>query len=130
MRLIVGGRGQGKRAYALQLVGCGEEDVADGEKCSLQDIRRCRIFDGLHRWVRRELEAGRDPWPALVEAMESNPDMVILCDEVGCGIVPIEPFQRQWREETGRICCKLAQQARQVQRVYCGIATTLKEEKR
>ena len=79
---------------------------------------------------RRELEAGRDPWPALVEAMESNPDMVILCDEVGCGIVPIEPFQRQWREETGRICCKLAQQARQVQRVYCGIAATLKEEKR
>ena len=55
-----------------------------------------------------------------------NPDMVILCDEVGCGIVPIEPFQRQWREETGRLCCLLAQRAQRVERIFCGIAMTLK----
>ncbi|MBC8569300.1 bifunctional adenosylcobinamide kinase/adenosylcobinamide-phosphate guanylyltransferase [Zongyangia hominis] len=127
MRLIVGGKGQGKRAYAL--TACPSGGVADGENCDAEDLTSCRIFDNLHLWVRREMEEGRDPWPTLEQVLEENPDMIILCDEIGCGIVPMDPSEREWREKTGRICCALAGRAQRVERVICGCVQVIKGDK-
>ena len=58
------------------------------------------------------------------------PDAVLVCDEIGCGVVPIQPQERQWREQTGRLCCLLAKRAERVVRVFVGRPMVLKEEKR
>ena len=64
-----------------------------------------------------------------VEALlRENPHIAVVCDEIGCGVVPVDAFERAWREETGRICCMLAERAARVDRIFCGIATCLKQE--
>lgn len=51
---------------------------------------------------------------------------VVVCTEVGCGIVPLERADRAWRERAGRLNCMLADEADAVVRMVCGIAVTLK----
>lgn len=53
---------------------------------------------------------------------------VVVCDEVGCGIVPLDPDDRAWRERVGRLCCDLAARADAVVRVVCGIPQMIKGE--
>ena len=54
------------------------------------------------------------------------PGRVLVTDEIGLGIVPLDPFEREYREETGRICCLLAARSEQVWRVACGLGQRLK----
>ena len=49
----------------------------------------------------------------------------ILYDEIGCGLVPIDAFEREYREAHGRIMTELAARAKRVDRVICGIGTRL-----
>lgn len=46
---------------------------------------------------------------------------VVTCDEIGCGVVPIERNDENWREAVGRLCCALAEQADAVIRVWAGV---------
>ena len=62
----------------------------------------------------------------VVYWLDLDNDILLVTDEIGCGVVPIDPVERQWREETGRLCCLLAQRAQRVERIFCGIAMTLK----
>jgi len=72
------------------------------------------------------MEAGEDP-DLLVEALlAANPEILIISDEVGCGIVPIDPFERRWREKVGRVCCGLASRADEVIRMDCGCPQKIK----
>lgn len=118
MILLIGGAGQGKLAYALEKTGLGEADVARDPVSA----RTRPIFAGLETWVRAHPGAG------LGDLLEVNPDVVILCDEVGCGVVPVDPSERAWREEVGRLCCALAQKAGRVERIFCGLGMVLKGE--
>jgi dipeptidase D len=53
---------------------------------------------------------------------------VVVCREVGCGVVPVEPAQRTRREAVGRLCCRLAARAERVERIFCGLPMVLKGE--
>ena len=118
MILIIGGAGQGKLDYVLKKTGYGPEDVArDPETACGRPI-----FDGLAQWVREH------PDTDLRELLEVNPELIIVCDEVGCGVVPISPQERAWREAVGRLCCTLAAKARRVERIFCGLSMVLKGE--
>ena len=50
----------------------------------------------------------------------------VVCDEVGSGIIPINKFDREWRETVGRESCKMAAAADEVWRVVCGIGQRIK----
>ena len=78
----------------------------------------------------RPVFAGLEDWPELDEAalLEANPDVILICDEVGCGVVPVEPAQRARREAVGRLCCRLAERAERVERIFCGLPMVLKGE--
>jgi adenosyl cobinamide kinase/adenosyl cobinamide phosphate guanylyltransferase len=114
MVLIVGGLGQGKLAFARENFGvtAWSEGTLGDENC----------VHGLHRAI-RGLE---DPWGAVSAWVERHPEGVVICDEVGCGVVPMEENQRAWRETVGRICCALAERASAVYRVHCGLGVRLK----
>ena len=51
---------------------------------------------------------------------------VITCDEIGCGIVPLEKSDRDYRENVGRIMCRVVERAEHVERLICGIPQRLK----
>ena len=52
--------------------------------------------------------------------------LAVVCNELGCGVVPMERSDRAWREKTGRLLCELAKQAPEVYRVTAGIAVRIK----
>ena len=118
MILLIGGAGQGKLADALNKTGFGPEHVAYDPVSA----RTKPIFAGLSAWVRAH------PGEGVGDLLEVNPGVVILCDEVGCGVVPVDPAERAWREEVGRLCCDLAQRAQRVERIFCGLSMVLKGE--
>ena len=51
---------------------------------------------------------------------------VLICDEVGCGVTPLDRGDREWREQVGRACCRLAAEAEAVYRVHCGVGVRIK----
>lgn len=118
MTLIIGGAGQGKLAYALDML------QLNGEQVSSDPRQSAPVISALERWMREE----ENPIPALEALLEERPDVVILCDEVGSGVVPVDAADRRWRERVGRTCCELAKRAECVIRLYCGIPTVLKGE--
>ena len=58
--------------------------------------------------------------------LAAHPEGVLIWDEVGCGVTPLDRGEREWRELTGRICCELAESAQAVYRVRCGLGVRLK----
>ena len=68
--------------------------------------------------------------PDWQEALETwcaaHPGGVLICDEVGCGVTPLAREDRDWREQVGRTCCRLAAEAEAVYRVYCGLGVRIK----
>lgn len=126
MRLIVGGAFQGKKAYVQQTFSLEEQDFADGRWCDWEDIYSARAILHFHEYIRRCLEAGRSTADLAGQLAGRNPDVLIVANELGSGVVPIDAFDREYRETAGRVCCALAREAKEVHRVVCGIGMVIK----
>ena len=72
--------------------------------------------------IRQEKNAEQE----ILEFIDNAPDCIVISDEIGNGIVPLDSFEREYRERTGRILVKLAEQADEVVRVICGIGQRIK----
>ncbi len=127
MILYVGGRAQGKLELALREQGLDNAQVWDGAVCPLEGFPEAPVLNHLHLLIRRLMQAGIDPAGYLEELEAHRPELVVICDEVGYGVVPMEPFERQWREAVGRGCCALAAHSWRVVRVVAGLPQVLKE---
>lgn len=125
MRFVIGGLGQGQLDYVLKDSTLTLNDVADGECCTLAEAAEKRIITNLHLLIKRLMQKGENTEVIFSLIDESK---IVITDEIGGGLVPVDAFERAWRENVGRICGRLAQQAQLVERVYCGLATVLKGE--
>lgn len=123
MKFITGGAYQGKLEYAKKMY--PDADWADGAGCSLQELLSCGAVDHFHLFVRRWLQAGKTPQELTGEILDKNRDLIIVCDEIGCGLVPTDAFEREYRESVGRICTELVKYADEVYRVTCGAGVRL-----
>ncbi|MGN0158387.1 MAG: bifunctional adenosylcobinamide kinase/adenosylcobinamide-phosphate guanylyltransferase [Brotaphodocola sp.] len=126
MKLIIGGYAQGKLHYVLKKEAGTTMSVYDRElpaEIAGQDVV---VIDHLHLWIRKRLMEGVEPENEIFDFVEQNPDCILISDEIGNGIVPIDSFEREYREKTGRILVKLAQKAEQVERIFCGISQKIK----
>ena len=112
MILVLGGIASGKRTYVRSL-GYAHDHMGSSLDCSapvvygLEDILR----DGPLTDDELGLLANKD---------------VVVCREVGLGVVPIDARERAWRELVGRTCCQLAARADRVVRLVCGIPVVLR----
>ncbi len=111
-------------------VDCTADGFVDGALAPWEVFLEADRAWNLHLMIRRRLEAG-----GAAEALEkelpgqlfkARPERILLVDEIGCGIVPLDAFERTYREVTGRICCALAAEAREVWRVVAGIGMQIK----
>lgn len=126
MEMIIGGAFQGKSALARKEF----PDVRweSGEEISLEELLKAEGVLGFHNFIRKEMKAGRDVSGLGELLIRENPDMILVSDEVGYGVVPVDPFDRAYREAVGRVCTELAGFSRRVVRVVCGIGTVIREE--
>lgn len=81
----------------------------------------------LRLLVRRWMEDGRETEELTGLLMNRRKGLVVLIsDEIGYGLVPVDAFERKYREAHGRLMTDLAAQAQRVDRVVCGIGTRLR----
>lgn len=126
MILVVGGAFQGKTAYACEKFHIDKSEIINGSNCAFEDLYSARLIYHFHTYVKRLLLEKKEF--SLEILKERNPELIVVTNELGCGIVPMEAFDRMYREKTGRICCELAKEAREVHRVICGLGMVLKHE--
>lgn len=113
MILIVGGLGAGKRAYA-QTLGYTPAQMSPDPAAA------CPVLYDMQALVPARADGGLPLLPALLQKE------VLICNEVGCGVVPTGADARIWREEVGRLCVELARRAAHVVRIQCGLPVCLK----
>ena len=83
------------------------------------------LYAGKKTWIRERLV----PTGKLEElADELAMRRIVIATEVGCGVVPTDPVERERREAAGRLSCLLAERAETVVRVCCGLPQLLKGE--
>lgn len=130
MDLYIGGKAQGKLALAQDryknALLCTGEAPSEEITC---EIGQPLIWDQFHVFMKKALADGKEPakiWEEVLEILNRFPNLIVISDEIGNGIVPMDPMERRYREETGRILCKLAAQANTVERVFAGIPQKIK----
>lgn len=133
--LVVGPCASGKRTYALSC-GYAPEDVidiallldntisSDSAEASIRFFDWLRQMEGsvvcdVHLLAKCDCDVDR-----IADVLASK-DMV-LCTEVGAGVVPIDKGDREFRERAGRLSVELANRAEKVVRMVCGIPVVLK----
>lgn len=62
----------------------------------------------------------------IFKMIGKNPEIKIISDEIGSGIVPFERSDRLWRDISGRILVKIAKKSEKVVRIICGIPQRIK----
>ena len=122
--LIVGGACQGKREYAQKAFGLNEREILPWN----EEREAASCIADLHLRVRACLEKGLTQQEVLEKLLPFCRGKIVLCDDIFCGVVPLDALERQWREVTGRLLCRLAQEADRVIRMQCGLPQAIKGE--
>lgn len=125
--LVIGGAYQGKTEWVQDNF---QEYRMMSPEMLLQENRLGKLVSGVcinkfHMLIKQWIHEKRD-YVEAVNLIRQNPSWLIVCDEVGNGVVPIDKEERMWREATGRMLCELAKDADEVYRMYCQIPVLIK----
>ena len=124
MNLVFGGAYQGKLSWAVKAYGLKQEDLFDcGD--GLPSVPAACLYH-LEEFSLRCLRAGKNPVEELENCRDLWENGVLVCRDIGSGVVPIDPLERAWREENGKMLRYLASQADRVSRIFCGLEERLK----
>lgn len=110
--LIIGGAFQDKLTVALGYSSLSDDHVSDGMDK--------RIVNNFQNYFKNNMDE-----EGLLEKCRGK---IIICDEVGCGIIPLDKSDRVYREALGRFLCDLAALSDTVIRVTAGIGQFIKGE--
>ena len=119
--LVIGGAYQGKTAYVREKYSLAEGEILVCSEEKEPDFR-AHFISHLERYVLFCLKKGKKPELRFAEGA------VLLSEEISCGIVPLDPLYRRWREDTGVFGRGVAGRSRLVTRVSCGLPSVLKKE--
>lgn len=128
MRMIIGGAYQGKTNYAIKKYNIESDEIMSGETMEHDKLSEIKCISGYHLFVKKLLEKGFDPIGITEKILNQNSNIIIIMNEIGNGIIPIEKSERIWREQVGKVGCYLAERAASVERIICGQAVMIKGE--
>lgn len=153
MELYIGGFAQGKLEYVqnkkaeeaisiAMVIDCAQSDYQktlqsidnkikneNADVNNIANVNDIVIINHLHLWVKDLLSEGMEESEVqsiILSWVATHPNTILICDELGNGIVPLEKMERIWREQTGRLMIELAGQAERVERILCGLGQRLK----
>jgi adenosyl cobinamide kinase/adenosyl cobinamide phosphate guanylyltransferase len=111
MIFVTGPLFAGKQEYIMQALGWDQDAF---ERLAVRDVQ-----DLAAHTPEEEL-------PSLADRLAEK--KVVIATEVGGGVVPMDPSERERREMAGCLSCELAGRAETVIRVCCGLPQLLKGE--
>lgn len=129
--LVTGGAYQGKLDYVKENYKICINDIAQPDENGYikdEDLNKTCI-NNFHLIIKDASKKGKN----IVEVCDrilkihENSQVIIIMDDVGCGIVPIEKKERLYRENVGRAGCYIARKANKVLRVSCGYGMSIKD---
>lgn len=153
MELYIGGFAQGKLEYVqnkkaeeaisiAMVIDCAQSDYQktlqsidnkikneNADVNNIANVNDIVIINHLHMWVKDLLREGMEEsevQSTILSWVATHPNTILICDELGNGIVPLEKMERIWREQTGRLMIELAKQAERVEHILCGLGQRLK----
>ena len=124
MILILGGAFQGKRTFAKGKFKLSDEDIFTCTDTNIDLSKGC-IYK-LEEFVFACIQAGLDPMEQFRSLDLQQKNIIFICQDIFCGVVPMERHLRLWRDATGKLCQHLAGEAEAVYRIYCGLEQRLK----
>lgn len=126
MKLIIGGAYQGKLEYVQRTYPEETMRCADGMYADAAEIEAAQCIYHYEAWIRRLLEQDAEPVAYTEALLAMCGTKIIVMNEIGNGIIPLERAERRWREAVGKTGCYLAEQSECVERIVCGIAQRIK----
>lgn len=124
MILIIGGAYQGKLDYARKTYGVTGEEIFFCQGTAIDFSKRC--ICGLEEFSLACVKEECDPLERFQDQEPEEMEHILICQDIFCGVVPMEALSRQWRQETGRLCQYLSGKAERVSRIFCGLEQRLK----
>ncbi len=112
MIFVTGGYGAGKRQFVMDTFKFNQNDFTK----DIDDLN-CGVIYNLH-------EINILDFDITLEKLLTK--KIIICNELGCGVVPIDKELRNKRDLVGKLCIQLASKADEVYRVYAGIGVKIK----
>lgn len=109
MIFIIGPLYAGKKEYIKEALSLTKEAFAAKAVCDVE-----------------QLAAQTEELNTLAEKLAQK--LIVIANEIGCGVVPMEASARAARERAGHLTQLLAHRADTVVRVYCGLPQLLKGE--
>lgn len=127
MTLIFGGAYQGKLDYARARFNFAPEHIYHCSEDETSIPQGVTVINGLEKLLLAVIRGGGDTEDTVQRLLQMPGDIVVICTDISCGIVPLDPILREWREAVGRAVAALALRADEVVRLFCGIPTVLKK---
>ncbi len=124
MILITGGASQGKLKFVMEHFKPNE--IIDGSDCIFSILENAECVINYDKLIKRLMLKNIDTAAFTKKFCTKNQNAVIIMNEVGSGIIPIEKTEREWRENVGKCGCIIAERADTVIRMTCGIPTVIK----
>lgn len=124
MILIFGGAYNGKLEYVKEKYNLLQEDIFFCRDEFLKYDEK--VICGLHVFTKNCILKDINSLDILQNNIEHLKEKIIICDEIGSGIVPMGKLDRQWREETGRALQFLSKHSYSVSRIFFGLEERLK----
>lgn len=141
MDFIIGGAYQGKLDIAKKKFGVSKDEIFEcsldgggislgknelsvGENEYIDFSKRCICH--IERFALYCVKNGIEAKDYFEEHKSEWKQSVMICEDIFCGVVPIDSDMRAWREMCGRLCTYLVRESNSVTRAFCGLEQTLK----
>lgn len=126
MKFITGGAYQGKKDFVINNLNISENNIYNGILCDLNKIFVSKCVDNYHIFIKNLISKDINPIEFTQKLLSENNNVIIIMNEIGCGIVPIDENERFWREMCGKCGCIIAEKSEIVVRVVCGTGIIIK----
>lgn len=122
MVLITGGAYSGLEEFAIEYERKYADKIQNDQK-KMQTIYIHQILVDYHNEI-ESLELFLQRW--VEEKKAEFSELILIHEEMGCGLIPDVRQKREQREKQGRAGCFFGERAEEVYRVCCGLGIKIK----
>lgn len=125
MIVVFGGAFQGKTEFAKNRFNIEDCDVFDCDGKSEIDFEK-KIITHIEKFILFLIRQNQSVFDYFESNADKFKDKIIICEDVCCGVVPIDKELRLYRDNVGKQMQIFCREATEVYRVFCGIGEQIK----